>query len=177
MGESLGWMYGQILDVGQEMELHEANLAVKLTGIQKFTVLALPFQSPLVEEQYQVATPQSLEAMGDEQYRALTGNTCIGVVQQGFLLIAQVHGGFFDHEYSRLTHDGPRQRYLEPLERTERMTLIANNGFIALRQVLDKLMGVGYFGRFHNLGQFERWVSAADVVGHGIGEHQLSLQD
>ena len=93
-------------------------------------------------------------------------------------LVSSSRGGcrLLDDEQGRVAQDGPGQGDAELLADAQRMAQLADGRLVALRQLLDEVVGVGHLGRLDDLRQRVRRVAAADVVGHRVVEDQVVLQ-
>ena len=82
-----------------------------------------------------------------------------------------------DDVHGRVAQDGPGQGDAELLAGPQRRAHFADRRLVAVRQLLNELMRVGDLGRLDDLRDGIRRVAAADVVGDGVVEDQVRLQD
>ena len=108
-------------------------------------------------------------AMGEQPGKSIV-EKCLGVVIQRCRW-------FLDNQQGWIAEDGPGQGNAELFADSEGVPQFADGGLVAVRQLLNEMMGMGHLGGLDNLRQRVTGIAAADVVGDRIVEDKVVLQD
>ena len=154
--------------------LHE--LAVTALALKELGVGAGLHDAALLDNGDEVGRGNGGEPMGNDQSRAPGEDGEERLADEGFALGVEGTGGFVEDKDVGLGEDGTGNADALPLSATEEGAPVADRGVVALRQLEDEVVGVGYAGSLLNLAVGGLRHAVGYIVADGIVEKEGVLR-
>src|SRR5919112_85911 len=160
-------------------QLRAEDLVVEFALPQEILMGTAGCDAAFVEDQDQVGVPHRRDPLGDDEDRAvlLAHEPVQGLLDGSLRLGVHGRGAVIENEEPRVDEERPRYGDPLPLSARETDAPLADNGVVAIRELIYELSGLGRLGCSHDLLIGGVGFAERHVIAHGACEEARLLQD